>query len=651
MRSRIVPAITVALLCLIAPSIAQEEPDEPSKPAPTAAEFLPSPSRAVERELAEVDRELVSLVRAKRQAKADTKAAIDVRLDLQLLTRHLLQQVAEAERLDDATIGALLRARDLRRLTRNLNRPAGDGVNATAAKTIHDRTFALDNKPAPAVLSGLGLLALQATGEEVDRLPTLAYQPAPGGVAAGPARMPTVDEVRNQIRSARLPTAVQASILELAEAAHAADKSTGAGPVVRQVITLAKGLGDAGGEEELLDTIALLVEPRLRTIGEARLSALNEYADLLAATASLPATQRMPRLLAAARQGGDDSKTLLAALRMYFAELQRFESAPRSGDVEDPIGPAWTRSIDRLRTQFEIKRDQFQMVGRAFGTPDAGNVTAADFAAAAEELKRLNLLLAAVAGYAPHVEHLQDDLGVRPIGGLERIGTTALVEIDDPVHDDERDAADSVILGVYRLAVEWSRQETFVTMSDGVLAERRAALLKRAGDELATARRVGPTWLTDVERYLATFDRAATALADVDAINTAAERAAAATHLADWRVESGDLSAAFAPLKSHCDAVVATAGDPESNDAAWAEFQAMRNSLRPLIDLVADVAETQPTETEEPLHLIAARMQTPVLPAGRTLRLVSLALPNAVRRGDEGVARLAQVLRDLDAGD
>jgi hypothetical protein len=631
------------------PGFAQDEPDPVEAPAPPE---LPDPAVITDRWIADLEAQLADLLRAARSTPAQQRPLHDLRTDLRIIQRHLLQGTQGSSLDEPATRVALLRARDLQALISAADAATPDQVTGSveAMRRIHQRTFSLPEGHPDALLAGLGRLTLQALGHPTPAsLPGMRPAPAqvrepdlPGGtespsatpaeLAAAVRSMPLAPDLRGellalarQVEQATGDRSRQESLEVLARAVALADaiaRGTGVSPEDRRQV-----------QAQLLTALALFGDERLRDLGRQRMADLEAFTRVVAGTRDLPgggASDDFARLLVWARSDPQRAARTVQLVRNYFQEVERFGTAPDPDRVRVSAGSKWARAVERLRGGFERRQGQILTAARQWDQPGALLAISFDeLRAWVDDLRRINRLLPVLATASTTTAELEAALRITPTGGLERSATQASIVVDDPMPTPQRNAGDDTLLGIAMIAAELERASDLRDRLSRIPAEvdrdyaggaavtlpqRHLEVVRTIGLELASQEERPEAWFERRRDQLRANARIANELLDAARLDAAIATAGTVTGWADWSVDDAQLRAMYEPYRQALTRAAQAVGTPRVI-SAWQAVVDERERMAPMTALIARVAVAADAIAElapdDQILVTAARLETP----------------------------------------
>lgn len=389
---------------------------------PQTAGGLPNPRPVLTRPLTGLEREIGELVQQRASTAPAQLPALNLRIDLRLITQWTFERAAAAEPWSDAQLALFLRARALEeaiswadRLARSPTPPA-----TSSMAELHHATFSMrpptslaeaDEQARRVATALVSVLDPPLAG--VNLLPWRPTTPvwtirSGAAAATGSPPVPTdVDSLAARVRALDLSVDLQRQLELVVSATRSASgrDAEALRSALATMVRLAEGLAGEIGvsaagrselERDLARTAALYSDPRLRERAAERLRTLEPYARLLDRVQRLGLT---PAQLAAYRPAIEHARTasdgpqLLGAIEAFLRlSAEAAAKYPNAPDLPEPLAGLSPLMPLGLRGHAESMVRRTLEARSAFDVA-AATVAPADMLAAVESLRHAMTLL------------------------------------------------------------------------------------------------------------------------------------------------------------------------------------------------------------------------------------------------------------------
>ena len=628
----------LAAVCLIATiaasaSAQQKAGREPKRDYPI--------KQAIDADVAAVENELAGLMQFRGDMPPDQAGRLELLIDLRVVARWLLIKAADAPKESDAQMCAVLRADELLAtaktvtdLFKTLPKPTPEQNDAMAK--LHALTFTLadvkGNKSVDDLCQQIGGYLAVAAGPLPPQLPLMRPSVAVRPPATGPAapRAPQVDPLsRANLLTVSAP--LKRQVVALATAAAAAQAAPESqkeaaslnAPLLR-VLEVCEGLasntavGPAGRQElerKLIEALPMYLDPRVRSVGQQRLSAIDDYAKTIGRIRRLNLKPELySRLGSLLSRAGDDPANgakLMNAVETYLvacAKLDARRSAPPAA-----LPPREAKLVADAIQKAATAREQFLVDAASRGLADpavlTGSVdTMTQSLASADSYERVPRAMQTLLAYKP-----------RPTSALERRAAIALAALADAKASPARDDATKALAEIVRLAELANEFDTMPAVSADVARDyargqlgafdaRRRDLISDLASQIATNKPMDSQMLARLHQ----MKLIRKSLGEAAALEAATAKAALLARWVDWTVNPDDLKSALEPYRVSMASVIGVfAADAAVITESWPTVQAR---YAPLVKLVVHVSGSADDCAGFPEGLAghAARLMTPL---------------------------------------
>ncbi|HEX8915928.1 MAG TPA: hypothetical protein VF796_26510, partial [Humisphaera sp.] len=394
-------------LALALPAGAQPQPRNP-KQGRTDAKGFPA-KQVIEADLAAVEDELAGLMQFRGAMPDEAQAArLELLIDLRVTARWLLLAAAAAQPESDLQACCFLRAEELRGTAKTLTdlfreRPPPTAAQSESMRKLHALTFRLPElksvKQADDACREIGAQLSVAGGPfppEVKAIPLM--RPAvPGGPEAtkptGPTSRVVVVDPLSRANLVTVSAPLKRQLVALAQAAAATPSNAepdqdrrkelaAVEATLLRVLDMAEALArgtavDATArpkvEQQLADAVALYVDPRVRGVGQRRLSDLDAFAGAVARVRRLSLKpelqQKLAPTLSWAANNAEQGPRAMAAVEAYLAAAARLDAKYAGGVERQPLPAREAKVQGEALRLAGLARDQF-LSDASRATPD-----------------------------------------------------------------------------------------------------------------------------------------------------------------------------------------------------------------------------------------------------------------------------------------
>jgi hypothetical protein len=626
--------IRAGCVVLLLASLAAAQ-DRPRKP-PQQPEILKS---YVATQNGRLENELATLIQKRSETPANDQPYHELKIDLRIMQRWLVQQLTQADPFSDAQAVYWLRHRDMNDLIATVDGWAiGQGgkpatrVQVESMAAIHKLTY--DLKPVTSVaeldavlvpLRGPLLRSLgDQTGKAADMRPDMPKVALDKPAADQPqsAEPPSLDQLSTTVTRLTISIPLRQQLLAAVAATRQAegDEQAALLDMLRSAVELASALQsnvavDVASrpviEAQLGEAVSLYSDPRLRDAAETRLKGLSQYRELAGRVSSLPLAPDTVRALAPAfayaRANPADSATVLGAIETYAGIEQKLAALKpaESSDLISRTSQAQFKQLLDLRAGFLEDAEKLGGGGMFASAPKdlADRIAAMNKTASMLDiLKRHPQTMTTLGALKP-----------RPTGGLERRATQALVKL---ATDDD---AQQFITNLDKLATTWTNaQQSLATPIPAEIMQKYAnttweAFQTRVRDVVTEAANAAASTGTldgakvdSITRLLGVIDR----MRALGELETRLSVDAAVNRWADCAMDDDKLTKLLDSYRNDfaqivTDTLAGTGGEKEAQRLTR-RYQGLLNTL----DLIARAAEPCQQLPAGPMGQVA-RLTTP----------------------------------------
>jgi hypothetical protein len=502
--ARLLRATFISILALTASApVTSGKTDDPDRtPLPSAASMIGPEISKIEDDISQLEQKRDAIPPA-------TAAWLDLQIDSRICARWLLAQTAGSKERSAEQVAGYLHSASMLSVIPVVDdfsskQTAGPNqVQAVGTGRIHQLTYHLNDAKdiaafddASAELAQDILIAITPM-QGGDRLPALVrMRPAPlatsepsesGGIATSGST--TVDELASMARQASVSGPLRHQLLAMAALAQQAQADPNQAQEAQTLkaelesaLNLSAGLQanmavtpDERGqiENQLCDGLALFSDPRMRSVGIARLGALDDYRDLLGRVEKMRVPPELKQALAPAlawaHQNPDKGDKVLNAVEKFVALYVRQQARPLDPQEFTGLrtGDPLRRAYDELGKQFvKIRGDFLGDVADLGTSPSAGRSNGEQrndgimntgggpdsLIRPVSEMSQIEQLLDVVVGM-PKTYQTLDAFRPRPVGGIQRHVNILLNVIESPIKSPARDEADQQLISLHKLAM------------------------------------------------------------------------------------------------------------------------------------------------------------------------------------------------------
>ncbi len=444
-----------------------------------------------------LEAELATLIQKRAETPANDLPYQELRIDLRILQRWLIQQLLKPTPYSDTQAVIWLRQKDLSDLIITVDGfAAGKSGEAPTRKqsdamtAIHKMTFdlkpidgiaALDAMLTPLRSSLLFAMGDQ-TGKSVDMRPAPVKNTQVVEAPDKPVEQPqTLDQLSTGITRLTVSIPLRQQLLSSVAATRQAegDEQAAMLDMLRSAYELASALQSNIGvdaasrpviEAQLGEAVSLFSDPRLREAAESRMKNLAQYRQLAGRVSSLVLAPEIVRALAPAfayaRAHPEASAKVLQTIEAFSdIESQVLSLKPPAAAASDHAhrqAEAQFKQLLNLRAGFI--EDAEKMSGSGKGTSTADDLS--------QRVDSMRTTIASLNILKRHPQTMATllELKPRPFGALERRVTQSLVKMSDD------DAARSFIADLDRIAGTWTMaQKALEAPVDPQIVEKYAA--------------------------------------------------------------------------------------------------------------------------------------------------------------------------------